>query len=138
MSRRLHERVGELPASIRSLRRYVSAIKAQVATGTEMTDKAGRDDAKHLIDLAHKAGVTRFVILSSVGAEQLTPTREMAHHLKPKREADEHLKSSRIAYAILRPLALINDGPGADVAHVLSEAATTGRFEASAQQMQPA
>jgi len=33
LARRLREKVGELPASDRSLRRYVSALKAQVASG---------------------------------------------------------------------------------------------------------
>lgn len=123
------------------------------STGPEMTDKVDRDGAKRLIDLAHKAGVTRFVMLSSVGADQSNPKGEMAHYLKAKHEADEHLKSSGMAYAILRPVALTDDGRGADVilgedvdksakasradvAHLLAEAATTGRFDGIAQDMQ--
>lgn len=125
------------------------------STGPEMTDKVDRDGAKRLIDLARDAGVTRFVMLSSIGADQSAPTGELAHYLKAKHAADEYLMASGLTYAILRPVALINDGRGADVilgenversatasradvAHVLAEAATTGRFDGMAQDMQSA
>ena len=125
------------------------------STGPDMTDKVDRDGAKRLIDLARDAGVERFVMLSSVGADQSEPRGEMAHYLKAKHAADEHLKASGLTYAILRPVALTDDGRGADVilgedvdksakasradvAHVLAEAATTGRFDGIAQDMQSA
>ncbi len=114
-----------------------------------------RDGARRLTDLARDAGVTRSVMLSSVGADQTDPTGELAHYLKAKHEADERLMASGLTYAILRPVALTNDGRGADVtlgeavdtsatasradvAHVLAEAATTGRFDGMAQNMQSA
>jgi len=125
------------------------------STGPEMTDKVDRDGAKRLVDLAQQAGVQRFVMLSSVGADQPAPSGEMAHYLKAKHEADEHLKASGMPYSIIRPVALSDDGRGtdvilgeevdtsatasrADVAHVLSVAATTGRFDGMAQNMQSA
>jgi uncharacterized protein YbjT (DUF2867 family) len=125
------------------------------STGPEMTDKVDRDGAKRLIDLARDAGVERFVMLSSVGADQSDPTGEMAHYLKAKHAADEHLKASGLTYSILRPVALTDDERGdnvifgddvdktahasrADVAHVLAEAATTGRYDGTAQNMQSA
>lgn len=125
------------------------------STGPEMTDKVDRDGAMRLIDLARDAGVTRFVMLSSVGADQNDPTRDMAHYLKAKHAADEHLKASGLTYAILRPVALTDDGRGtnvilgaavdksataarADVAHVLAEAAVTGRHDGKSQDMQSA
>ncbi len=125
------------------------------STGPEMTDKVDRDGAKRLIDLAKESGVKRFVMLSSVGADQSDPSGEMAHYLNAKHAADEHLMSSGLTYSILRPVALTNDGRSdkvilgkdvdksakasrADVAHVLAEAATTGRFDGMAQNMQSA
>lgn len=125
------------------------------STDPKMTDKVDRDGAKHLIDLAGDAGVKRFVMLSSVGADQSDPTGEMAHYLKAKHAADEHLKASGITYFILRPVALNNDGRSvevtlgdavdvsaqasrADVAHVLAEAAMSGRFDGMVQLMQSA
>jgi uncharacterized protein YbjT (DUF2867 family) len=79
------------------------------STGPEMTDKVDRDGAKRLVDLASKAGVSRFVMLSSVGAENPDPKGELAHYLQAKHDADEHLKASGLTYAILRPVSLTND-----------------------------
>ncbi|SDE08401.1 SDR family oxidoreductase [Limimaricola pyoseonensis] len=75
-------------------------------TGPEMTDKVDRDGAKRLIDIAAKAGVGRFVMLSSVGTENPDPEHELGHYLQAKHEADEHLKASGLTYAILRPVRL--------------------------------
>lgn len=123
------------------------------ATGPEMTDKVDRDGAKRLIDLAKEAGVERFVMLSSVGADQSNPKGDLAHYLKAKHDADEHLKVSGLTYAILRPVSLTNDSPGqdiilgsqvdkgakasrADLAAVIAKAATTGKFDGQALDMQ--
>lgn len=76
-------------------------------TGPEMTDKVDRDGAKRLIDLAAKAGVGRFVMLSSVGTED--PEHELGHYLQAKHEADEHLKASGLTYAIVRPVQLTDE-----------------------------
>ncbi len=43
------------------------------ATGPDMTDKIDRDGAKRLIDLAAKSQVSRFVMLSTVGADNPDP-----------------------------------------------------------------
>ncbi|WP_217648542.1 NAD(P)H-binding protein [Halomonas sp. QHL1] len=112
-----------------------------------------RDGAKRLIDLALESGVKRFVMLSSIGADKSNPTGDIAPYLNAKHEADEYLKASGMTYSILRPVALTNDGCGkevilgedvdksakasrADVAYVLAEAATTGRYDGLAQNMQ--
>lgn len=125
------------------------------STGPEMTQKVDRDGAKRLIDLARESGVKRFVMLSSIGADQSNPAGDIAHYLNAKHEADEYLKASGMTYSILRPVALTNDGRSedvilgkdvdksakasrADVAHVLAEAATTGRYDGMAQNMQSA
>lgn len=125
------------------------------STGPEMTEKVDRDGAKRLVDLAKESGVKRFVMLSSIGADQSNPTGDIAPYLNAKHEADEHLKASGMTYSILRPVALTNDGRSkdvilgedvdksakasrADVAFVLAEAATTGRYDGMAQNMQSA
>ncbi len=122
-------------------------------TGPEMTDKVDRDGAKRLTDLAASVGVKRFVMLSSVGADQENPSGDLAHYLKAKHEADMHLKSSGLTYAIIRPVALTNDARGddvilgdkvdktanasrQDVADVLATAAITGSYDGMALDMQ--
>jgi uncharacterized protein YbjT (DUF2867 family) len=125
------------------------------STGPDMTNKVDRDDAKRLTDLARAAGVNRFVMLSSVGADQSEPMGKLAHYLKAKQAADQHLMASGLSYAILRPVALTDDARAtelilgetvdrsatasrADVAYVLANATTTGRFDGMAQDMQSA
>jgi len=83
--------------------------------GDEMTDKVDRDGAKRLVDLASKAGVSRFVMLSSVGAEKPDPDSELAHYLQAKHDADEHLKASGLSYAIVRPVSLTQDDGNRDI-----------------------
>lgn len=125
------------------------------STGPEMTRKVDRDGAKRLIDLAHESGVERFVMLSSIGADQSNPVGDIAPYLNAKHAADEHLKGSGMTYAILRPVALTDDARGTnvilgegvdksgnasreDVAYVLAQAATSGRYDGMAQNMQSA
>jgi len=79
------------------------------STGPEMTDKVDRDGAKRLVDLAAKAGLSRFVMLSSAGADDPDPESDLAHYLQAKYEADEHLKASGLSYAIIRPVSLTDD-----------------------------
>jgi len=78
-------------------------------TSAEMTDKVDRDGAKDLVDIAAKAGISRFVMLSSVGADNPDPDSELAHYLQAKHDADVHLQNSGLEYAILRPVALTDD-----------------------------
>lgn len=85
------------------------------STGPEMTDKVDRDGAKRLIDLAADAGVSRFVMLSSAGADKPDPESDLAHYLQAKHEADEHLKASGLSYAIVRPVALTDDDGSRDM-----------------------
>lgn len=75
-------------------------------SSAEMTDKVDRDGAKRLIDLAVKAGVHRFVMLSSVGVDNPAEGGEMSHYLQAKHDADEHLQASGLEYAIVRPVRL--------------------------------
>tara|TARA_R110002049_G_scaffold266671_1_gene442924 strand:+ start:71 stop:673 length:603 start_codon:yes stop_codon:yes gene_type:complete len=122
-------------------------------TGPEMTEKVDREGAQHLIDLARTAHVDRFVMLSSVGADNPPKDTEMTHYLKAKQAADQYLINSGLTYSILRPVALTDDpktnavnlgdnvdqqgqARRGDVAAVLAEAAVTGRHDGRVQEMQ--
>lgn len=125
------------------------------STGPEMTEKVDRDGAKRLIDIAAKSGVSRFVMLSTVGADNPDPDSELGHYLQAKHEADEHLKAAGLSYAIVRPVALTDEdgtrdmrfgadvdvkGKAArgDVAAVLAQAVDDPEWTGKALQMQSA
>jgi uncharacterized protein YbjT (DUF2867 family) len=71
-----------------------------------MTDKVDRDGAIRLMDLAASSDVSRFVMLSSIGAGDPDPDSDLAHYLTAKHDADAHLKASGLSYAIVRPVSL--------------------------------
>ncbi len=79
------------------------------STGPAMTDAVDRDGAKRLVDLAAKANVGRFVMLSSIGADDPDPESDLAHYLQAKHDADEHLKASGLTYSTLRPVRLTEE-----------------------------
>lgn len=124
-------------------------------TDDAMTDRVDRDGAITLIDRARAAGVNRFVMLSSVGADNPDPDGDLAHYLKAKHDADEHLKASGLSYAIVRPVALTeDDGRGeirfgdavdvsgkaarGDVATVLAQALTDSDWTGQTRMMESA
>lgn len=80
-------------------------------TGPEKTDAVDRDGAIALIDAASKAGVHRFVMVSSMGAQAPESGPEkLRHYLQAKHAADTHLVESGLDYTIVRP-GHLTDGP---------------------------
>jgi len=78
--------------------------------GPEKTDAVDRDGAIAVIDAAQKAGVERFVMVSSMGAD--TPEKGpqgLQHYLRAKQKADEHLRASGLRYTIVRPGTLTDE-----------------------------
>ena len=89
--------------------------KVIFAAGSKGKNVKGVDQegAKKLTDAAKKSGASKFVMLSSMGADNPSVNEEMQDYLQAKQNADEHLKSSGIAYSIVRPGSLNNnDGSG--------------------------
>ncbi|WP_046175613.1 SDR family oxidoreductase [Domibacillus indicus] len=82
------------------------------STGPEKTTAVDRDGAVKAIDLAVSHGIERFVMLSSMGADQPDAGPEsLRHYLQAKHDADLHLMKSGLSYTIIRPGALTNE-PG--------------------------
>ncbi|WP_408958337.1 SDR family oxidoreductase [Natrinema sp. 74] len=76
------------------------------AAGSSGDDVYGvdRDGAINLIDAAVEAGVNRFVMLSSMGADDPESGPEpLRDYLIAKAEADEYLRNSGLTYTIVRP-----------------------------------
>ncbi len=78
-------------------------------TSKEMTHQVDRDGAMRLTDIAVNSDTKRFVMLSSVGADDPPAEGDMAHYLQAKHDADEHLKASGLNYSILRPVSLTDE-----------------------------
>jgi uncharacterized protein YbjT (DUF2867 family) len=89
--------------------------KVIFAAGSKGKNIIGVDQegAKRFIDASDKAGVNKFVMLSSMGADNPAISDELEDYLRAKQSADDHLRVSNLDFSIIRPGALTNnDGTG--------------------------
>lgn len=79
-------------------------------TSADKTDDVDRNGAMSIIDQAVSAGVQRFVMVSTMGADTPEAGSEgMQHYFRAKNDADNHLRASGLEYTIVRPGRLTND-----------------------------
>jgi uncharacterized protein YbjT (DUF2867 family) len=65
-----------------------------------------QEGAKRLTNAAKEAGLEKFVMLSSMGADNPEVIDDLEDYLKAKQNADNYLKASGLNYSIVRPGAL--------------------------------
>ena len=102
--------VDEVAGAIRDADAAVFAAGAGPGSGAERKLTMDRDGAIRLLDAATTAGVQRFQIISSVGAEN-PPAGDDAFgaYLRAKAEADEAVQASDRDWTIVRPGRLTED-----------------------------
>ncbi|MCB7480544.1 SDR family oxidoreductase [Christiangramia sediminis] len=85
--------------------------KVIFAAGSKGKNIIGVDQegAKKLTDAAKNSGASKFVMLSSMGADNPSVSDDLKDYLEAKQNADEYLKSSGIDYSIVRPGSLNDD-----------------------------
>ncbi len=78
-----------------------------------------RDAAILLADAAEKRGISRFVMISAMAADDFDPDSEDVFqvYLKAKSEADANLRSRDLDWTVIRPGGLTND-PGTGLVQV--------------------
>ena len=79
--------------------------KVIFAAGSKGRNIIGVDQegAKKLIDAGEEAGIAKFVMLSSIGADKPWISDDLEDYLKAKLNADDHLRDSDLDYSIVRP-----------------------------------
>lgn len=108
---------GELGEAVSDCDAIVFTAGSGADTGPDKTDAVDRDGAIALMDAARKAGVQRFVIVSSMGADNPdSGPEELRHYLNAKAAADKHLINSGLDYTIVRPGHLTDDAANGTVA----------------------
>lgn len=96
----------------------VFAAGAGAGSSAERKLTMDRDGAILLLRAATEAGIPRFVIVSSVGAEDPPPGDEVfSVYLRAKAQADEAVQASDRAWTVLRPGRLTDD-PGTGRARI--------------------
>lgn len=78
-------------------------------SGGKKVVEVDQEGAKNLINAAKTNGTTKFVMLSSMGADNPEEADDLQEYLKAKHNADVYLKESGLNYAIVRPGSLTND-----------------------------
>ncbi|RKS56064.1 uncharacterized protein YbjT (DUF2867 family) [Gillisia mitskevichiae] len=88
-----------------------NADKVIFAAGSKGKNVIGVDQegAKKLTDAAKNAGAGKFVMLSSMGADNPSVSEELKDYLQAKQNADDYLKASGLNYSIVRPGSLTDE-----------------------------
>jgi uncharacterized protein YbjT (DUF2867 family) len=82
------------------------------STGPDATLRVDLHGAVRTVDLAKEAGVERYVMLSSMAADDpLRGSEKIQHYLAAKHAADRILAGSGLASTIVRPGGLTDDTP---------------------------
>jgi uncharacterized protein YbjT (DUF2867 family) len=69
-----------------------------------------QEGAKRLTDAAKHARLDKFVMLSSMGADNPAVSNDLEDYLRAKQNADNYIKASGLYYSIVRPGALTDEG----------------------------
>jgi uncharacterized protein YbjT (DUF2867 family) len=106
--------VEDIAAALAGADAAVFAAGAGSGSGAERKWTMDRDGAIKLLDAARSAGVERYVMISSIGAENPPADDDVfSIYLRAKAEADRALMKSDRAWTIVRPGSLTDD-PGSD------------------------
>jgi uncharacterized protein YbjT (DUF2867 family) len=85
--------------------------KVIFAAGSKGKNVIGVDQegAKKLITAGKEAGISKYVMLSSMGADNSSKAEDLKDYLKAKQNADHFLRDSGLNYTIVRPGTLTDD-----------------------------
>jgi uncharacterized protein YbjT (DUF2867 family) len=105
----------DVPSAVRGADAIVFSAGAGAGSGAERKRTMDYGGAVKLIDAARAEGVSRYVIVSSMGAGNPPPEGEgdvFGEYLRAKAGADAKLRDSGLDWTIVRP-GRLTDGPGA-------------------------
>lgn len=87
----------------------IDKVVFAAGSGGKKVEAVDQEGAKKLVDAAKNKNVKKFVMLSSMGAENPEKAEKLKEYLKAKHNADVYLKDSGLNYTIVRPGSLTND-----------------------------
>lgn len=86
----------------------VDKVLFTAGSGGKNVVKVDQEGAKRLMAVSKMANVKKFVMLSTMGADNPQAVEGMEDYMKAKQNADEYLRSSDLNYTIIRPGTLNN------------------------------
>jgi uncharacterized protein YbjT (DUF2867 family) len=104
--------VADLEQDVTHAVRGCDAILFAAGSGGENVQGVDRDGAIRLVETAEEQDAERFVMLSSINADNPEDSPDaLQEYLRAKAKADEQLRSSTLTHTIVRPGPLTNE-PG--------------------------
>ncbi len=108
---------GKIGEAVEGCDAIVFAAGAGPGSGNERKETMDRDGAIKLIEAAESQGVRRYLMLSTMGADDPESRDEkMQPYMRAKGEADERLRNSDLDYTIIRPGRLTDDAGTGSIA----------------------
>ncbi|WP_276166680.1 SDR family oxidoreductase [Zobellia alginiliquefaciens] len=101
--------MGDLEKDISHTVKNIDKVIFAAGSGGKKVEAVDQDGAKKLVDAAKSANLKKFVMLSSMGAENPDKASDLKEYLQAKHNADVYLKDSNLVYTIVRPGSLTND-----------------------------
>ena len=87
----------------------IDKVLFAAGSGGKKVVAVDQEGAKRLIDASKGNNISKFVMLSSMGADNPSQAEDLQEYLKAKHNADEYLKDSGLNYAIVRPGSLTDN-----------------------------
>ncbi len=101
--------LGDLTKDLTHVVEDVDKVVFTAGSGGKNVVEVDQEGAKRLIDVSKMANVNKFVMLSSMGANNPEVMPDLKDYLQAKQNADKHLRESNLKYAIIRPGTLKNE-----------------------------
>lgn len=111
----IETRMGDLENNIDRVTEGVQKVIFAAGSGGEKVHAVDQEGAKKLVDAGRRTKIDKFVMLSSMGAENPEQAPELKEYLKAKHTADEYLRASLLPYSIVRPGQLTNEAGTAKI-----------------------
>jgi uncharacterized protein YbjT (DUF2867 family) len=108
---------GKIGDAVEGCDAVIFAAGAGPGSGNERKETMDRDGAIKLIEAAEQHDVRRYLMLSTMGADDPESRDEkMQPYMRAKGEADERLRNSDLDYTIIRPGRLTDDAGTGNIA----------------------
>ena len=101
--------LGDLEKDVSHTVKNIDKVIFAAGSGGKKVKEVDENGAKKLIKESKKENIKKFVMLSSMGADNPEEAEDLQEYLKAKHNADEYLKSSNLSYSIVRPGSLTDD-----------------------------
>ena len=98
---------GDLTKDVSNTTKGIHKVIFAAGSGGKDVHNVDQEGAKRLIDASKKERIEKFVMLSSMGADN--PQGELKEYLQAKQNADQYLDISGLTFSIVRPGTLNNN-----------------------------